>query len=291
MSAKWKFNDLKNIPIYFIILTLILSIVIFLILISNFNWYRTDYNILLVAKSGELAKNPDTVIENFIELPRNLSFYEKILKDNDKIEDQFAGFSKDKRKRFWNDSLIIERKSGSGVIDLSVLAKSRSDSLELSKQTVNTLINYAGKFYNLRDDLDIRITDGPITSTYVKNWMLLISLSLIIGIVSSYLVYLINFKLFKGVPLYRKNFFERGLYQKQTEKTGGLREKMERRSSGRKYWAPENLPISEEIIGFPKSELPETKESAEQTLMKESAEPTEEEYKKRLNQLLRGGEM
>lgn len=256
MSVKWRSSDLKNIPIYFILLSLILSIVIFLILISNLNWYQTDYNILLVAKSGELAKNPDTVIENFIELPRNLSFYEKILKDNDKIEDQFAGFSKDKRKRLWNDSLIIERKSGSGVIGLSVLAKNRSDSLELSKQAVSTLINYAGKFYDLRDDLDIRITDGPITSTYMKNWTLLITLSLIIGIASSYLVYLINFKLFKEAPTRRKNVFNRELYQKQSERSGGLPEKIE---------------------------------SSEQTLMKEGAEPTEEEYKKRLNQLLRGG--
>ena len=282
MSARQKFNDFKNIPIYFTILTLILSIVIFLLLISNFNWYRTDYNILLVAKSGELAKNPDTVIENVIELPRNLSFYEKILKDNDKIEDQFAGFSKDKRKQLWNDSLIIERKSGSGMIDLSVLAKNRSDSLELSKQAVNTLINYAGKFYNLRDDLDIRIIDGPITSSYVKNWTLLIILSLIIGIVSSYLVYLINFKLFKGAPAYRKSFFNGELYQKQDQRSNGLPEKIDFELSGRKYRAPENIPMAEEIISFPKSELPETKESAE---------PTEEEYKKRLNQLLRGGEM
>src|SRR6185369_11146362 len=139
----------------------------FLFWLDFFRTYEAEVDVLIVGKTP--ATSTDLVIENFVMLSRNLSFYDRILSNNDQIEDDFAGYTKDQRKALWNDVFSIERSDKSGILQLRVM----NDRSEVAKIIVNEaarqLFSISAFYYDIQNDVDMRIVDGPIEKTTIHH--------------------------------------------------------------------------------------------------------------------------
>jgi len=152
--------------------------------------YRSTVTIMIIAKSPAAAQQKDAIADNIAALPRTLSFYDRLLADNPTISDPTAGSAPDKRKALWDGFMQVQQPNASdkSIIELSTLAKSPSDSQILSTDAARTLFSVASGYYDVKNDIDLRIIDGPITSAEVDGWQWLALWSMLIGVAAAYLI-------------------------------------------------------------------------------------------------------
>ena len=293
----FKFEEQQKFSAYFFILALILSATFCFLFLGNFKSYKSQVTILFIPKNEKIAIQSEQIAQNLMELPRNLSFYEKLLADNESIKDEFVNCTKDKRKKMWNKKLEINREKNSGIIEIGIADDNQFKSEKIAGQTAFTLFNTASRYYDIKNEIDLRIVDGPIASLKIKNWPWLIFLSVLAGTFLSYLITSVfskveNFfsKAKSGINLtkpYRQDFssWTTALRRKSRIKKGNKPEKKpESAPSAKKSQAPSNLPIANE----PDTILEKVKNNKSVNKIISAEEPSEEELKKRLNQLLRG---
>ncbi len=132
----------------------------FLFWLDSFRIYEAEVRVLTIAKSQSAAT--DQVVENFAELTSNLSFYERMLSENDLIDDDFEGYSQDKRKALWNEVVTVKRSEKSGVLIVVARQDTKEKSKRLAEATVKTLFSVAGFYYNIKTDIDLRVVDETI---------------------------------------------------------------------------------------------------------------------------------
>jgi len=304
-----KFRELySKTPLYIFALALILAVAFFLLFLDIFKTYNTEISIIFIPQNEKTAEQADQIAENLTIIPTKLSFYERLLRDNKEIEDQFVGLSDDRRKFLWNKAVQVERERESTIIKIE--ANDPLQSQELARQTAFTLFNVMSQYYNIKTDIDFRIIDGPITDAEIKNWLVLLIFSLIIGIVLAFLINIVSLYL---VSLYEKrksrkaavkkislSFPKQDLPQKENVKENEPIIPKALPKVAKKSQAPANLPviqnlpekteaITKKIYSIGNSETGKMKEAIEKKEeISENKEPTEEELKERLNQLLRG---
>lgn len=325
----------------------ILSVTFFLLLVDACKTYTSNMTILVSAKSEFALQQHEQIMENIIELPRTLSFYDSMLKYNPDVRDVAEGQNQDKRKAIWNKMLSIERDDrNSSVIKISITAKQESDADQLVQKTARLLLDTTGIYYNVKDDIDLRIIDGPVSSAGIVGWYWMLPFSLALGFfVALFLenIFLKSEKLFvgnrnflkeknlfdfkkeiqksseleikdledlymqqeAGIPFFaeeeKQNFLEKD-FSKTSEADSRIKEmkKLTKQIQQDKYpnfpempvreikksSAPENLPVADDsFFGKLNSDSIDQQKKPE---IKIPAEPTEEELKKRLNQLIRG---
>lgn len=289
------FRKQQKFSAYFFILTLILSAVFCFLFLENFKSYKSQVTILLIPKSEKIAIHSEQIAQNLTEFPRNLSFYEKLLADNKNIKDELAGCSKDKRKKLWNKKLEINREKNSGIIKIGISNDNQVKSEKIARQTAFTLFNTASRYYNIKNEIDLRIIDEPITSLKMKSWPWLIFLSVLAGTFLSYLITSIFskaeiffLKARSGINLakpYRQNFSSWTDATQRKEKSDKPEKKSKPITAAKKSQAPSNLPIADDS-GAALEDAGINKDATEKIISSE--EPSEEELKERLNQLLRG---
>jgi hypothetical protein len=308
-----KFREFyTNIPFYIYALALILAATFFLLFLDRFKTYNTEISVIFIPQNEKIAQHADQIAENLTIIPTKLSFYEKLLRDNKDIEDQFIGFDKDKRKELWARTIQIKREKESTIINIE--ANNHFESQKLAKQTAFTLFSVMSQYYNIRTDIDFRIIDGPITRSYIKNWPILAIVSLVTGMILALLINIVSLnlaglfgkreekkiseeKIFQSFP--KIDFTEKEYPRKAEIKIPEINP-----VAAKKAQAPINLPIAKVESEKPDTEpdaaiskiyplenveiakLEEIYEKKEEPTIK--SEPTEEELKERLNQLLRG---
>lgn len=299
-----------------------------------FRSYRAEVTILVISKTEMPSQE---VAENMAEVMRTLSFYERVLSDNDLIDDDFEGYALDKRKTLWNKTFSAKRQAGSGALVMEARGDTPEKSRRLARQTAQTLFSVAGIYYNVKTDVDMRVIDGPIVSYALAKPFLYGVMSILTSlIITSFFFWVLNavsqfsarqkigtektyqeFSVGETVPWIdpRKFVPEKpaGLSFENTheEKTAVFP------AHAPQYVvhapAPANLPVApEETEFFPgndiveETEEPEVLEEMFSTEQGEPLgfpvrgehsieqpkryEPTSEEYKRRLNELLSGGE-
>lgn len=142
---------------------------VFVTLASGLFWldffrsYRAEVTVLVVSKAG-MSQSSQDVADNAAELARTLSFYERVLADNDLIDDAFEGYAPDKRKALWNETVSVKRQEGSGVLVVEARGETPEMAKRLVKQTAQSLFAVAGFYYNVKTDIDMRIIDGPFAA-------------------------------------------------------------------------------------------------------------------------------
>jgi hypothetical protein len=195
----------------------------------------------------------------------------------------------------WNKVIKVKRENGSTIFNIFATSKDFQQSQQLAKQTAYSLFDVLSRYYNVKTDINLRIVDGPITSVQAQGlfWILLLSLSL--GFAASFVIYYV----FSGWDKYLRS---RGLAPKPLRKAVSGKEIIEVETymeqapkaivgAERKAEAPPNLPTEEDAYMpylveeefYPELLRKESKEKKAHI-----GEPTEEELKERLNQLLRG---
>ncbi len=299
-----------------------------------FRGYQSEVHVLVISKVPSVAT--DQVVENFAELSKNLSFYERLLEGGDLVDDDFAGYSQDKRKKLWNETVQVERRDHSGVLVVTAEQESAEKAKRLSEETVKTLFAVASFYYNIKTDVDLRIVDQPITKPVIRHWpqYILVSLGSALGLSILFFSLLSVTPFFFGKPkVTPKPDFEIGesvpfidprkfVPARPTSLSFESSHEAQEGRAGKvtKAPAPVGLPTTQERLlpGMDVSELPfqfeetyaeETGEEASLTdlpvtsglvaerVTKEEAvapavpkgEPSVEEYKRRLNELLSGG--
>ncbi|KKQ52530.1 MAG: hypothetical protein US70_C0008G0017 [Parcubacteria group bacterium GW2011_GWD2_38_11] len=160
----------------------ILSAVFFLLLIDSFRTYHSEISILISAKSQVAAQQRAQIVSNISELPKTLTFYDRMLKNNSDMRDVAEGLSPQKRKARWNEMLTVERAGfDASVIKVAITTSREADSVQLVNKTTRTLFDTSAFYYNIKKDVDLRIIDGPITRVQVSNWFWLFIFSIIAG--------------------------------------------------------------------------------------------------------------
>jgi len=124
--------------------------------------------ILLLPRSEVAARNIDQILRNAEEIPKSLSFYNKMLELNPDIEDALSNMPDSQRKNLGMTKSKVERIKKSGIIKIEVLNDAQLQAEIISRQVVASDIAVLGKYYNITTDLDLRIIDGPITYTISK---------------------------------------------------------------------------------------------------------------------------
>jgi hypothetical protein len=189
-------KNLKQIPARVYILALVFVFTIFLLLLDSNRMYKSTISILIISKSEIAASQIEEINSNAVHFPKMLSFFERMLRDNSDIKDFTQGHTPDERKELWNKYLeVSEEKSGAkNIINISIYAKKQADSETLSKKTAQTLFSVMSGYYNVKTDLDMRIIEGPISSTIVFGMIWIVLFSMISGLMLAYLVHIITEK-------------------------------------------------------------------------------------------------
>lgn len=322
-------NYLKSIKISLrtVVVAIVLAITLFLVFLEGSKQYGATMSIMVIPKSEVAVKQKDEITANMQTVAGMLSFYDRVLSDNPQIKDSTAGKTPDERKAAWNQfTKATKRKDlNNSIVDITVYAKKQTDATILVEKTTSELITVMSGYYNIKNDVDLRIVDGPITKVTVSYWYWLILVSAAMGFVISILIQE-SAELAKGLAgrkFSRKSAFNRldeYLAKQQGPRMTKIedaylpeeREILEKQATEKpveeivhfkheysypnfpempvdhvkKSAAPENLPIQEEfswnepVVEQPVEEKPQPKADSE--------EPTEEELKQRLNQLLKG---
>jgi capsular polysaccharide biosynthesis protein len=274
---------------YFFVLAVIFSATLWLIALNNFRAYRSDISVLIIPKNESASFQVGSIVENLQDITRRLSFYDRLLFDNQSIGDPSAGLTKDERKSFWNESFSIQRVPDSTIINITIFNRDKMEANKIARQTALTLSEVASRFYNIRTELEVRIIEGPISSSYVPLWPWLILGSLVLGTTLAFLSHLL-FDIFSR-PFQRRisAVLIRERIQPERKTMTGEKNYFSRPASGdslavKKASAPSNLPIAEEEP----EELAEIFPLPEEKIAAKEGEPTDEEYRERLNKLLRG---
>ncbi len=165
-----------------IILAIVLSSAFFLLGAQKFKTYQSQMTILVIPKSANAINQQDKILNNLLELPKTLSFYDRLLKNNPSFVDSSAGKSSLERKRSWDDMIVVKQVNKNGsMISISVSINNETDSDFIVSKTVRTLLDVASSYYNIKDDLDLRIVDGPITKVVFVGWPWILLVSILLG--------------------------------------------------------------------------------------------------------------
>ncbi|MDP3957334.1 MAG: hypothetical protein Q8Q10_02425 [bacterium] len=131
--------------------------------LDYFRSYSAEVTILVISRPGASQSGAD-VAENLAELTRTLSFYDRVLSDNDLIDDAFDGYPPDERKTLWNDTVSVKKRDGGSSFFVQAKGDTREGATLLANQITQTLFSAAGLYYNVKTDIDLRIIDGPLVS-------------------------------------------------------------------------------------------------------------------------------
>lgn len=168
----------------FWIFSLAIAGVIFVAAMDSNRTYQAEMNILFVPKNEIVARNADQVLENARQISKMLSFYDKIVEENQDIQDGAAELPDAKRKAFWNSTMKAEKIRKSGIVKIVITNDSQSQASIISRQSAESLTVAMSRFYDIRKELDMRIVDGPIVKEVEKmnvfSWLLI---SLFLGLV------------------------------------------------------------------------------------------------------------
>lgn len=338
----------------------IVSLTFFLLAIDSAKEYRSEISILVNAKSELAEKQSEKITANIIELPKTLSFYDRLLKFNPDVRDVTAGLTPDERKQKWNEMFSIEQVGqNSSVFKISIVAKREADAEQLAGKSARTLFDTVAFYYDIKNDVDLRIIDGPLSKSQVPALSGLLLLSIIGGfafaVMLNFIFLVIKNRFAKGSDLLKKNYlFDfkkdsivtpekeiealRNLYQNERDESPFIFEetneemvlpidKVEKNADAESKFqemkkitkkfepgkypnfsempirqaqqpatVPDNLPVADETFfaGHVAPQETETVQKQVATIVEEEPvidmkkEPTPEELKKRLNQLLRG---
>lgn len=151
----------------FVVTLFFVTLASLLFWLDSFRGYESEVRVLVIGKSSTVAA--DQVVENFAELSKNLSFYERVLESNDLIDDDFQGYSQDKRKELWNETVSVKRSEKSGVLIVTARQDTAEKAKLLSEETTKALFAVASFYYNIKTDIDMRVVDEPITKTVLRD--------------------------------------------------------------------------------------------------------------------------
>jgi hypothetical protein len=301
---------------------------VFLVLASSLFWldyfrtYETEVSVLFVTKETQPAP---VVADALSSIMQTLTFAlraEENMSDGNLLPETD---SKDQQKSYWNQYLDVKTEKESGILVFQQQADSEVLSKEKASATLKTLMLATNLYYGNDREVELRMIDKPITRVAISNvWAYAVTV-LVTGVFLTSLFFGVLVLLTKKrapkitLPTIEAHIGESVSWidpQKfvavkpsnlafQEETSVASNEKKivseEKKVAQKIASAPGNLPIMsgalpqfgiEEVDMMTEETLPE---AGSQVIVEEvsehfdpTAEPTVEEYKRRLNELLKG---
>ncbi|MFZ2975112.1 MAG: hypothetical protein WA055_00600 [Candidatus Moraniibacteriota bacterium] len=243
---------------------------VFLALINLGQAYQSQRDLLVIFKSEKAAINASIILENL-----------RLLSNP-------------------NEQIKVERIGGSSILKFTAKNKTLYTAETLSSQAVKNFISTIGVYYDIRNDIDIRIINGSKTkSSFAGSYSYAFFASLLVGF---FLALILNYFLFLFEQSQPKEKIKTNLtwsYKEapkdEVKQVAMKIEKVKKPISveeeyipifSKKAVAPDNLPVAEEMPVFEQSQKEEPKKEETKTPLIHEA--TAEEVKERLNRLLSG---
>lgn len=286
------------------------AVIILLVAVNAGRAYRAETDVLFIPRSDAAVRNISQIIANARQIPRSLSFYDKLQKLYPDIDDQTAGMNDASRKNFWNDKIKLISVDRSGVVRVIAFDKNRVQAQIISRQTAGDMIVMMSRYYDTRNDLNMRVIDEPIIydANINRDWTWGI-ISILLGLAVGMFFYLIP-GLIKMFGISAKppsmTFRRPGLYSFLDKKAETREPEIKKKpilnvglssreadyifEPQKKSGAPENLPVgSKFVMNALKREQAAQEEKKEKEMETGRIhEATPDEVKERLNKLLGG---
>lgn len=145
-----------------------------------FRSYNAEVTIVVIAQST--VEQPSEIAQTMRGLSQTLSFYNRLLADNDLIDDDFVGYTPDARKEKWQQLVSLTLQDGGGMLIIRAQGDTPEKSKRLASQTAQTLFSVAGLYYDVKTGVDMRVVDGPIVSYSMDTPWSFIGISLLTSI-------------------------------------------------------------------------------------------------------------
>ncbi|MDO8529518.1 MAG: hypothetical protein Q7S18_02515 [bacterium] len=233
-------NASFGMKIYFSAIALILSVIAFLFIFNLSKNYTSKISIIFIPRNEKTALMSEQILGNIIAIPKQSSF---LAQNNQNAT---------------ADSFKIEREGTSSIINIKLKRKTPEEAKTVSEATVSALFNTLSHYYDIKNDVDFRIIDGPTVSPTAGNLPLIILISVLLGTIASIIINFISYSVSK--------FFEA---------------KQEEASTGFKWSVLEKKPVAS-VMPMPKpKEIPQTQEkpAPQEKPTPEKKETKTEEYK------------
>lgn len=153
---------------------------------------------LLVIQKGRGTMDPYTAsksAENISSILKEViytnSFFKQVMKTNYYLTNDF-GESEEEQMKHWEEAVKIETVKDTGILNIQVYHKDRTQAEQLSHAIANVLLTNGQQYHGGGENISIRIIDGPRVSekTVVPNTLQNTLLGILLGI-SFGIVYLI----------------------------------------------------------------------------------------------------
>lgn len=164
------FDFLRNMPRYFWLLLSIFVVTSGVMFLDHFRTYSSQVTILVVHKNEKTAASADQVIENIAQLPQTLAFYNRLLKQFPEVKDPWSALSNDERSALWKDRVSVERVDASGMIQMTINANTATDATLLAEKSSINLFQIVSQYYDIRNDVDVRSVGPVMTHADFSDW-------------------------------------------------------------------------------------------------------------------------
>lgn len=170
----------------------LLSLAVYFILANFYKTYQSEVDILIVPQNKKTALMQKEVLGNAARIPLSVSFFDKLAKDNLELESAVQGLSASERRAHWNSKLQTEIQKDSGILRFKTLEKDLDQAESIALDAASADIIELSRYYNIKEDVQMRIIDGPITensAAYGSFYVIFVSLTF--GAISAILLYLV----------------------------------------------------------------------------------------------------
>jgi capsular polysaccharide biosynthesis protein len=162
-------------------LFLVFFLVFLMFFLEHFRVYSSEMTFLVAPKSEKTAGAAEMTVNSVAGIPQTLSFYDELLARYPEITDPWKVYSSKKRQAFWSDHLTVDSKDESGLVTVRIKADSASDATMLANRVKDNFFQVIGRYYDIRNDIDLRKVDGPVTEAELYHPLGWIVLSLGFG--------------------------------------------------------------------------------------------------------------
>ncbi len=151
----------KKINTYFFLMTLALSISVYLWALDSSATYTSKIDIMLSPKNIKTSVYLDKAKENLV----------SIFRENINI----------------NDSVTAITNKNNSLIRLEVNNENKQLALDLSQENLEKFIGFTSKYYDIRNDLEVEIVNRSIVKNR-RSFLYLVTISVISGLVLSFMI-------------------------------------------------------------------------------------------------------
>jgi len=134
----------------------------FLFWLDFFRSYNAEVTVAILPQSNVVQSSE--VASTLKEITRTLSFYNRLIADNNFIDDDFDGYTSDVRKQKWQETVFVTHETGSGILVIHAKGNTAEKAKNIALGTVKTLFSVASLYYDVKTDVDMRNIDGPIVN-------------------------------------------------------------------------------------------------------------------------------